>query len=160
MSGHVVESAAAEQLFEVDGYELTRDEYAAYVEHLRTPPRRGWDIVLTVIMLMLAVAGAGLGCLFGVRLPAVLDRLAAEEGVGLTEASGSAGITLVVTHVVLLGIALGLSIPLLVRGRVVVFWIPLTIGAAAAIMFWVTLVLTVSGETALVNAMEHDPRLG
>ena len=57
---------------------------------------------------------------------------------GFSGSVGPAPAVLLISHIVLFLLAVGLSIPLLVRGKSVVFWIPLTIGVVAAIIFWVT----------------------
>ena len=105
--------------------------------------RRTWDVVLTIILLVLAFFGMILGIVYGAIFsdPKLVSQAMASAGYGTFTGSAGAGPTvLVVSHIVLFLLALGLSIPLLVRGRIVVFWIPLAIGVVAAIIFWSTLV--------------------
>jgi hypothetical protein len=104
--------------------------------------RRTWDVVLTIILLVLAFFGMLLGILYAAIFsdPDVLSQAISNAGYGsFTGTAGTAPTVLVVSHIVLFLLALGLSIPLLVRGRIVVFWIPLVIGVVAAIIFWSTL---------------------
>ena len=105
--------------------------------------RRTWDVVLTIILLVLAFFGMILGIVYGAIFsdPELLSQAMASAGYGTFTGSAGAGPTvLIVSHIVLFLLALGLSIPLLIRGRIVVFWIPLVIGVIAAIIFWSTLV--------------------
>ncbi|MFW8745859.1 DUF6264 family protein, partial [Mesorhizobium japonicum] len=60
-------------------------------------------------------------------------------------------LAMVISHVVLLLAAAGISIPLLVRGRLVVFWIPLTAGAIAAIVFWVLLFIAIGSSVSITE---------
>jgi hypothetical protein len=101
--------------------------------------RRTWDVVLTSILLVLALLGtaAALGYAAIFASPELLDQTMSSQGYGGFSGNvGSAPAVLLISHIVLFLIALGLSIPLLVRGKIVVFWIPLTIGVIAAIIFW------------------------
>jgi hypothetical protein len=56
-----------------------------------------------------------------------------------------------VSHVVLFVIALGLSIALLIRRRIVVFWVPLGAGFIAAVIFWSTLASVLLSDPAFVT---------
>ena len=58
---------------------------------------------------------------------------------------------LLISHIVLFLLAVGLSIPLLVRGKAVVFWIPLTIGVVAAIIFWATVIIVFMSDAGFVS---------
>ena len=105
------------------------------------PPRkrRTWDVVLTSILLVLGLFGMGAGLVYAAIFadPGLLDQTMKTSGLGgFSGNAGSGPAVLVISHVVLYLLALGLSIPLLIRGKIVVFWIPLTIGVVAAIIFW------------------------
>ncbi|MES1170438.1 MAG: DUF6264 family protein, partial [Leifsonia sp.] len=56
-----------------------------------------------------------------------------------------------ISHVLLFLLAIGLSIPLLARGKVVVFWIPLAIGVVAAIIFWVTVFTVILSDPSFTS---------
>jgi hypothetical protein len=101
--------------------------------------RRTWDAVLTSILLVLALFGmlAGLTYAGIFASPGLLDETMRSAGFGgFSGSAGAAPAILAISHIVLFLLALGISIPLLIRGRVVVFWIPLVIGVVAAIIFW------------------------
>jgi hypothetical protein len=104
--------------------------------------RRTWDIVLTIILLVLGIFGvlASLGYAAIFASPDLLDQTMQSQGFGGFSGSvGAAPAVLAISHIVLFLLAVGLSIPLLIRGRIVVFWIPLTAGVVAAIIFWATI---------------------
>jgi hypothetical protein len=99
-------------------------------------------VVLTIILLVLGLIGMLLGIVYAAVFPdpAVLGQALAQQGVdGVTVDAGAAPAVLIVSHLVLFLVAVAVSVPLLVRGRIVVFWIPLVAGVIAAINFWVTL---------------------
>ena len=103
-----------------------------------TPKRRTWDMVLTIILLVLATFGTlgGVGYAAIFSDPAVLSQAMRQQGfTGFSGTIGAAPVILAVSHLLLYVVALGLSIPLLIRGRIVVFWIPLVAGVIAAIIF-------------------------
>ena len=100
--------------------------------------RRTWDLVLTILLLVSATFGtlAGLGYAAIFSDPAVLSAAMRQQGfTGFSGTIGAAPVILAVSHLLLYVVALGLSIPLLMRGRIVVFWIPLVAGLLAAIIF-------------------------
>lgn len=106
------------------------------------PRRKTWDLVFTVILLVVGFFGMLFGVLYGVLFtdPTLIDETLKQQGYsGFSGDVGSAPAVLIVTHVVLYLLALGLAIPLLLRRRVA-FWAPLAAGIVAAIIFWSTLV--------------------
>ena len=116
--------------------------------------RRTWDTVLTIILLVLGFFGMGLGIVYAAIFsnPEVLSEAMSSQGYGTFSGSaGAAPLVLVVSHVVLFLIALGLSILLLIRGRIVVFWIPLAAGVVAAIIFWGTLASVLLSDPSFVS---------
>jgi hypothetical protein len=116
--------------------------------------RRTWDLVLTIILLVLGLFGMGLGIAYAAIFsnPEILSEAMSSQGFGTFEGSaGSAPVVLVVSHVVLFLIALGVSIALLVRRRIVVFWVPLAAGVIAAVIFWTTLASVLLSDPAFVS---------
>ena len=101
--------------------------------------RRTWDLVLTVILFVLAVIGAGLGIFYGVIFlnQSLLSQVLAQQGYGFpsipTEGPGA---VIVISHLVLFVLGVGGGILLLVKKKVA-FWAPLAAGVIAAIVFWV-----------------------
>ena len=115
---------------------------------------RTWDRVLTFILLALGLFGMLLAFVYAwiFSTPELLSQTMSSQGYGTFSGSaGSAPAILVVSHIVLYLLALGLSIALLIRGRIVVFWIPLTAGVIAAIIFWVTLATVLLSDPAFVS---------
>lgn len=113
------------------------------------PRRRTWDVVLTIILLVLGLGGLSLGVLYGVIFssPELLDQVFQQQGLGGFDGEIGYGPTIIiVSHVVLYLLALGLSILLLVK-RKVAFYVPLSAGVIAAIIFW----------GALIAIMMSDP---
>jgi hypothetical protein len=116
--------------------------------------RRTWDRVLTIILLVLGFFGMLLAFVYAwiFSTPELLSQTMSTQGYGTFSGSaGSAPAILVASHIVLFLLALGFSIPLLIRGRIVVFWIPLAAGVIAAIIFWVTLATVLLSDPAFVS---------
>jgi len=123
-----------------------------YAPPVRT--RRTWDVVLTCILLVLGLIGMSIGLLYAWAFanPDILSSALAQQGLSGELRPGVAPAVIAISHIVLYLLALGLSIPLLIRGRVVVFWIPLVIGVVAAIIFWIALGIVVTSDSALLNS--------
>ncbi len=117
--------------------------------------RRTWDLVLTIILFVMAVIGAGLGIIYGVIFlnPAlVLSRCSRQQGYGFpTIATEAPGATIVISHLVLFVLGVGLGILLLVKKKIA-FWAPLAAGVIAAIIFWVVVVQVFASIPGFVNA--------
>jgi hypothetical protein len=116
--------------------------------------RRTWDVVLTIILLVLALFGLLIGLVYaGVfASPDLLDQAMQQQGYdGFSANPGAAPAVLAISHIVLVLLALGLSIPLLIRGKIVVFWIPLSAGVIAAIIFWATVFAVVASDPSFIS---------
>jgi len=125
---------------------------AAYAPPVRK--RRTWDVVLTSILLVVGFFGmlAGLGYAAIFATPDLLDQTMASAGYsGFSGNIGAAPAVLLISHIALYLLALGLSIPLLIRGKVVVFWIPLTIGVVAAVIFWATVFSVILSDPSFMS---------
>ena len=111
--------------------------------------RRTWDVVLTIILLVLGFFGtiAALGYAAIFATPSLLDQTMRSAGFGgFSGTIGAAPTVLIASHIGLFVVTAGLSTWLLVRGRVVVFWLPLAAGLVAAIVFWVTVVSVILSD--------------
>jgi hypothetical protein len=100
--------------------------------------RRTWDVVLTIILLVLGLGGMLLGVLYGVIFssPELLDDTFRQQGLGGFDGDiGAIPLVLIVSHVVLYLVAAGLSILLLVKKKIA-FYVPLIAGVVAAVIFW------------------------
>lgn len=115
--------------------------------------RKTWDLVLTIVLLVLGFLGmlAGLSYAAIFSDPTTLDQVFQQQGFsGFNGTVGAAPAILAGSHVVLYLLALGGSIPLLLTKRVA-FWVPLTAGVIAAIVFWATLVGVFLSDPAFVS---------
>ena len=137
---------------EVPAYGVPAFGAPAYAPPVRK--RRTWDVVLTCILLVLGLIGLSLGLLYAWAFtnPEILNGALAQQGLSGTLTPGAAPAVIAVSHIVLYLLALGLSIPLLIRGKGVVFWIPLVIGVIAAVIFWVSLGIVISSDSTLLNS--------
>lgn len=102
--------------------------------------RRTWDVVLTVILFVLGFLGMAFGSLTAASLgdPAFVEAFeAALEAQGFSGDIdfGSFGTIVLVSHVLLYLVALAGGILLLVKNKIA-FWLPLSAGVVAAVIFW------------------------
>ncbi|HTN59166.1 MAG TPA: DUF6264 family protein [Protaetiibacter sp.] len=107
------------------------------------PKRRTWDVVLTIILLVLGLGGTLLGVLYGIIFssPELIDDAFRQQGLGGFDGEvGATPLVLIVSHVVLYLVAAGLSILLLVKKKIA-FYIPLIAGVVAAVIFWGALIM-------------------
>jgi hypothetical protein len=103
------------------------------------PRRRTWDVVLTIVLLVLGLIGLTLGLAYAAILstPDLLSEALSQQGYGEWNGdAGSAPAVIVISHVVLFLLAAALSILLLVKRRIA-FYVPLSAGVLATIIFWV-----------------------
>jgi hypothetical protein len=121
------------------------------------PKSRTWDVVLTVILLVLGLVGALLGVSTGFSLPVAMDEVYRTYGLGSYVDDGSTsvpGTIIWVSHLVLYLIVLGISIAMLVM-RKVTFWVALTGGVIAAIIYWATLLTLIFADPRLVDVLSN-----
>ena len=124
----------------------------AYAAPIRK--RRTWDVVLTIVLLALGLIGLLIGLVYAAVFasPDLLDQAMQQQGYdGFSAQPGAAPAVLAISHIVLFLLAVGLSIPLLIRGKVVVFWIPLTIGVVAAVIFWATVFSVILSDPSFMS---------
>jgi hypothetical protein len=119
--------------------------------------RRTWDLVLTIILLVVGVIGMGIGLIYAAMFsdPAlvkeIFDQAYSQSGLGGWNGSvGSAPAVIAISHIVLYLVALGVSILLLVKNKIA-FWVPLTAGVVAAIVFWGSLMAIVFSDPSLMS---------
>ena len=121
--------------------------------------RRTWDVVLTVILLVLGLIGASLGVIYGVMFtdPDLLRDVLAQQGYpGFDPQPGAVPAVLVISHVVLYLLAVGGSIPLLI-GKRIAFWVPLAAGIVAAIIFWSCMFIVISSDPGFLTTQVPVP---
>lgn len=115
-------------------------------------PRR-WDRGLTIALLVLGLLGSYVGVSTGLGLnqPGFLDQALRQQGLGgFRGTAGAAPFVLVISHLALYLLALGLSLLALRRGRIA-FWIPLTAGALAAVVFWAAFMAVLFSDPGLLQ---------
>jgi len=100
--------------------------------------RRTWDVVLTIILLVVGLFGALIGGFYGFifmnpsLLAVGLQQQGLDPSVGDTSGIGA---ILLISHIVLYLVAAGVSIVLLVKNKIA-FYVPLSAGVLAAIIFF------------------------
>lgn len=107
-------------------------------------PRRDWsgvDRVLSITLLGLGALGFLIGVATAILLPLGMHSVYDQRGETFFESSGSghALALLLWSHVVLFVAAVGITV-LLLRRRVVAFYVPLAAGLIAAVVFWVVVI--------------------
>lgn len=120
--------------------------------------RRTWDTVLTSILLVLALFGTVIALLYAwiFSNPTLLAETMASAGFGGFSGSvGAASTILVASHIGLFVVTAALSIVLLVRGRIVVFWVPLAAGFVAAIVFWVVVFSVITSDPSFLQNSQN-----
>jgi hypothetical protein len=105
------------------------------------PRRRTWDLVLTIVLLVTGFFGMlmGIGVAYLFTDPAFSEQFneqLGQQGISGDIDFGSFPTIIVVSHVLLYLIALGLSILLLVK-RKIAFYVPLSAGVIATLVFWI-----------------------
>lgn len=104
--------------------------------------RRTWDMVLTVILLVVGFFGMLIGLFYAWAFsdPVLLNEAMGQGGMGGFNGTIGAGPAIIaVSHIALYLVALGVSILLLVKNKIA-FWVPLSAGVIAAFVFWGVLV--------------------
>ena len=116
------------------------------------PRRRTWDLVLTIILLVAGVVGTIIALFYAWIFsdPTLFADAMSQQGMPLTVDTRGAGVIIGVSHPVLLLIAAGVSILLLIKNKIA-FWVPLTAGVIAAIVFWGTIFAVVLSDPAFMN---------
>jgi phosphoglycerol transferase MdoB-like AlkP superfamily enzyme len=118
-------------------------------------PRRIWDIVLSSVLLFIGLFGVLLAVFNAATIDFQLEELYSEYGAsGQYEPGAGSAIAqavIIVSHVLLYAVAILVTV-LLIRKNKVSFWVPLTIGAIAFIVFMVTLLVLVLSDPVLLDA--------
>lgn len=112
------------------------------------------DVAVTCVLLGLGLVGMLFGLLTPLGLSDGLANEYAKYGLDYTNKPnlGAQGALIAISHVVLFLIALGVSIPLMVKRRIA-FWVPLTTGVIAALIFWGVIIGIIAGDPQLMDAI-------
>jgi hypothetical protein len=146
-------AAAAAQPYGTQPYPGQPFGAASFPAQPGVRPRKTWDLVLSIVLLVLGFLGMLLGVLYGIVFtdPTTIDLVMKQQGYsGFSGNPGAGPAVLIVSHVLLYLIVLGGTIPLLLRRRVA-FWLPLGAGVLAAIIFWSTLVVILMSDPTFVS---------
>jgi hypothetical protein len=115
--------------------------------------RKTWDLVLTIVLLVIGAIGALIGATAGLGLNDAIQQQYDAKNLGMYDGNNGAAIAaLAISHLVLYVLAVGFSILSLVKKRTT-FWIPLVAGVVAAIVFWGVLISLIVGDSTLMNAL-------
>lgn len=115
--------------------------------------RKTWDLVLTVILLVMGFFGALFGVIYGVAFtqPDLLADALAQQGYpGFAGDTAAIAPVLIFSHVLLYLAAIGTALPLLIAKRVA-FWAPLAAGVIAAIIFWTCLTAAIMSDPGFIQ---------
>lgn len=126
------------------------------------PRRRTWDVVLTIVILVIGLGGLLLGLLYGAMLPLVMQTMYDQYGLGTYTDDGSlrsSGLIIVVSHIVLYLLGAGLAVLLLVK-RKVAFYVPLIAGVIAAVIFWVVIMTAIFADPTLADYLTSGGATG
>jgi uncharacterized BrkB/YihY/UPF0761 family membrane protein len=110
--------------------------------------RKTWDLVLTIVLLVVGLFGMFIGLAYAALFsdPQLLDEGFKQQGLdGFNGTVGAAPTIITVSHILLYLLAVGGSIPLLLTKRVA-FWVPLAAGVIAAIIFWGALAVVILSD--------------
>ncbi len=130
----------------------------AYGQQQYLPPvkrRRTWDLALTIILLVVGVFGMSIGLIYAAIFadPALVDQVfdqAYGQFGGWNGSVGAAPAIIAISHIALYLVALGVSILLLVKNKIA-FWVPLSAGVIAAIVFWGALFAIVLSDPSFMS---------
>lgn len=116
------------------------------------PRRRTWDVVLTIILFVLGLFGTIIGLAYAAILsdPYLFADAMAQQGMPIAVDTRGAALIIGISHPVLFLVSVGIGILLLVK-RKIAFWVPLTAGVLAAIVFWGTLVAVVLSDPSFLD---------
>jgi hypothetical protein len=121
--------------------------------------RRTWDLVLTIVLLAIGLFGAGIGVIYGVifSIPGLWADAFAQQGYGTFDGdTGAAGAILILSHALLYLATVGVSIFMLVK-KFITFWVPLSVGVIAAIIFWATVTSVILSDPDFMSTYGTTP---
>jgi hypothetical protein len=113
------------------------------------------DMVITIILLVVGLFVTLITCLTALALGQTAVDYWQMHGLVFHGQAGIPGdqAVLVISHLALLLIAAGISIPLLVKRRIA-FWVPLAAGVIAAIFFWAVFAQLIYSDPAMLAALQ------
>jgi hypothetical protein len=113
------------------------------------------DVVVTCILLTVGLFVMLTSLTLPPQLDIVTTQVAAKYGVRDFDTShlGAIGLGITISQIVIYLIALGVSIPLMLKRRVS-FWVPLSAGALAGIIFWALFIAALFSDPRVMAAVQ------
>ena len=132
---------------------------AYYAQPPTERPRRTWDLVLSVILLVIGFFGVLFAILNALTIDMQMVELYKQYGAsGSYEPGASAAIVqavIIISHIVLYAVAAIFTI-VLIRKRRVAFWLPLSIGALAGIVFFGAFMALILADPNLLEVITQQ----
>ena len=126
-----------------------------YVQPAGPRPRRTWDLVLSIVLLVVGLFGVLLAIFNAATIDFQMEALYEEYGVSQAYKAGPATAigqaVIIVSHLLLYVVAILVTL-LLIRKNRVAFWVPLSIGALAFLVFFGTIMVLVLTDPLLFDA--------
>jgi len=120
------------------------------------PPLRTADMIISIVLLAFGFFGALSGIGMAFQLEYAMQVQHDDYGLGAYEATSvvvGAQAAIIASHLLLLLISTPLTIVLILK-RKISFWLPLTAGVLAAIVFWIALIVVIVADPALMEALQ------
>src|SRR6187402_3180339 len=124
-----------------------------YGYYLARPPFRVGDMIVSIILLTIGLLVTVNMIFVAFTLETAMQEQYTSYGLGTYQATNGltvASAAILISHVVLLAIATPLTI-VLIRKRMLSFWLPLIAGAIAAIIFWVAIFGIILSDQKLMS---------
>jgi hypothetical protein len=132
---------------------------AYYAPQTGERPPRTADMIVSIVLLVIGFFSVLVAVLNAFTISTQMQVLYEDYGVDGTYRPGAgvaiAAAVLIISHLVLYVLALVLTITLIRKHRIS-FWLPLTAGAIASIIFFVTFVVLIFADPALTEVLMNQ----
>lgn len=128
-------------------------------QHDGRPPVRTADTIVSILLLFVGLFGALLGIFSATLLDSFMQGAYDSEHLGTyvpTAGLPIAQAVIIVSHLLLVILSTVLTIVLLTK-RKVAFWVPLTAGGVATIVFWGTAMVLMMFDPAILETLGSTP---
>ena len=122
-------------------------------------PLRTADAIVSIVLLVFGFFGMIVGILWAIGLDSYMQGTYDGAGLGEYVRNGpfvAVQAAIIVSHFLLFAISTPLTIVLIIK-RKISFWVPLSAGVLATIIFWVALLLLMFSDPALSAVMQNTP---
>jgi uncharacterized BrkB/YihY/UPF0761 family membrane protein len=136
--------------------QLTPGQARYYTQPPVARKPRTADVAVTCILLTVGLISVLISLSLPPQIASVVTQVDARYGVRNPDTTGVAalGLGITISQIAIYLVALGVSIPLMVKRRLA-FWVPLTAGAVAAIAFWVLFVAALLSDPRVLDAIQN-----